>query len=473
MPNSNPLWSCGTAVSTDREPGATPIELVHAATLEDWLGTVTPEVRTWLRANLFLAKPGQHCSLPGGSGIERVVVGFDPAETLWTCAGLPNALPAGHYFIDNPPSTHDHGQLALGWGLGHYEFNHYKSAIQDRDENRTARVLAVADAEISARVGHQLAGIALTRDLINIPASDMMPENLAATMATLAEDFGAQWCEVVGDDLLSENYPAIHAVGRASAHPPRLLDLRWGRADAPKVTLVGKGVCFDSGGLDIKAASGMRWMKKDMGGAAHALGLARLIMGSKLPVRLRVLIPAVENAISGNAYRPGDILPTRAGLTIEVENTDAEGRVVLSDALAEGGSESPDIMIDFATLTGAARVALGTELPAFFCNDDRLADALVKSGRESADPIWRMPLHAPYKELIEGKVGDIMNGAAQPFGGAITAALFLQAFVPEGVVWGHFDIMAWNNRARPGRPEGGEAMAIRGLFEYLAARYQP
>jgi leucyl aminopeptidase len=471
MTDSTAPWGVETAIAADSGERAIPVELVAPSELDRWRAGQSAAVRGWLAANQFAAKPHEHCLLPGAGGIDRVVVGLDPTRPLWSCAHLPKTLPAGRYVIANPPEPDVLDRIALGWGLGHYEYTAYKRGADATESAREARVLCLPDPDRVELVRHQLAGVRLTRDLINTPAGDMMPEDLAHATARLAEAFDAEWSEVVGDDLLAARFPAIHAVGRASVHAPRLLDLRWGSPHAPKVTLVGKGVCFDSGGLDIKPASGMRLMKKDMGGAAHALGLARMIMGARLPLRLRVLIPAVENAISGNAYRPGDVVPTRAGLNIEIENTDAEGRVVLSDALAEGGAERPELMIDFATLTGAARVALGTDLPALFCNDDALAGALIEQGLAELDPMWRMPLHAPYKELIESKVGDLMNGSAQPFGGAITAALFLEAFVPEGVAWGHFDIMAWSNRARPGRPEGGEAMVIRGLFAYLRRRY--
>jgi leucyl aminopeptidase len=271
---------------------------------------------------------------------------------------------------------------------------------------------------------------------------------------------------------LSKNYPAIHAVGRAASHAPRLIDLRWGKKHHPKLTLVGKGVCFDSGGLDLKPASGMRLMKKDMGGAAHAIGLSNMIMRAGLPVRLRMLVPAVENAVAGNAYRPGDVLSSRKGLSIEIDNTDAEGRVVLCDALTEAVSESPDLVIDFATLTGAARVALGTDLPAMFCNHDEVADSIAASARRVLDPVWRLPLHRPYRELIDSQIADILNSGG-PYGGAITAALFLQDFVPDSTPWVHFDLMAWNLRSRAGRPEGGEAMALRALLDYLRNRYAP
>jgi leucyl aminopeptidase len=298
-----------------------------------------------------------------------------------------------------------------------------------------------------------------------------MPEHLAEAMQALGQEFGATVEQIVGEELLTRNFPLIHAVGRASSHSPRLLDLRWGDPTHPKVTLVGKGVCFDSGGLDLKPSGAMRLMKKDMGGAATALGLARLIMSSGLRVRLRVLVAAVENAVAGNAFRPGDVLRSRQGLTIEIHNTDAEGRLILCDALAEAGTKRPDVMLDFATLTGAARVALGTEVPALFCNDDGLASGLLAAAEREQDPLWRLPLHSPYRDLLDSKIADIANVSESSYAGAITAALFLKEFVPAGIPWAHFDLMAWNLKTQPGRPEGGEAMGLRAVFAWLEQRY--
>jgi leucyl aminopeptidase len=298
-----------------------------------------------------------------------------------------------------------------------------------------------------------------------------MPEDLSRVSEQLANEYHASIKHLIGDELLENNYPTIHAVGRASIHQPRLIDLTWGQPDAPKITLVGKGVCFDSGGLDLKPSNAMRLMKKDMGGAAHVLGLAKLIMALNLPVRLRVLIPAVENAVSSNAFRPGDVLTTRQGITVEVDNTDAEGRLVLCDALTEADSENPEMIIDFATLTGACRVALGTELPGFFCNDQTLAQALQQSGDKVQDLVWQLPLHSPYQDMLKSDIADTLNSAPSPFGGAITAALYLQLFVSKNTPWVHFDVMAWNNRKLPGRPIGGEAFGIRAVYELLAQRY--
>ncbi|EKD70228.1 MAG: hypothetical protein ACD_46C00595G0001 [uncultured bacterium] len=310
-----------------------------------------------------------------------------------------------------------------------------------------------------------------TRDLINMPTEEMGPSELAKSAENLAKNFGATCTQIVGEDLLKQNYPLIHTVGRASDDAPRLMDIRWGKAAHPKLTLVGKGVCFDTGGLDIKPSSAMLLMKKDMGGAAHVLGLARMIMAANLPVQLRVLISAVENAVSGDAYRPGDVIKSRKGITVEVGNTDAEGRLVVADALTEAASESPDLLIDMTTLTGAARVALGTELPAVFANDDAIVDEVIKQGNLQSDVMWRMPLFAPYREHLNSQIADINNNSSDPYAGAISAALFLKEFVPDNIPWLHFDLMAWNTKPRPGRPQGGEAMCLRALFAYLAKRF--
>jgi leucyl aminopeptidase len=320
-------------------------------------------------------------------------------------------------------------------------------------------------AEISAEA------IYLARDLINTPASDLGPAELAAAAETVATRFGAAFRTIEGDRLLAENYPAIHAVGRASPRAPRLIELVWGEAGAPKLTLVGKGVCFDTGGLDLKNSQGMLLMKKDMGGAAVTLGLAQAVMAEGLPVRLRLLIGAVENSVDGSAFRPGDVLSTRKGLTVEVGNTDAEGRLVLADLLAEGDREQPELMIDCATLTGAARVALGPDLPALFTPDDRLADDLIAAGQAAFEPLWRLPLHQPYREMLDSAVADINNAGSGGFAGAITGALFVKEFVTETKAFAHLDIYAWNPKDQPGRPKGGEATALRALLALIRRRF--
>ena len=323
-----------------------------------------------------------------------------------------------------------------------------------------------------SRVNAMAQAVSLVRDLINTPAEDMGPSELAAEARKLGRRFKADVKVITGNALLKQNYPTIHAVGRASDDAPRLIDLRWGRKSDPKVSIVGKGVCFDTGGLDLKSAAGMLRMKKDMGGGAHALGLASLIMALKLPVRLRMLVPAVENNVAGNSIRPLDVVKTRKGITVEIGNTDAEGRLVMCDALADADSEKPDLIVDFATLTGAARVAVGTDLAAMFTNSDELAADLEKAARAVNDPLWRMPLWQPYRKLLDSKVADINNVSEGGFAGAITAALYLQEFVGEGTAWAHFDIMAWNTMPRPGRPVGGEAQGLRAVFEMLERRYR-
>ena len=452
---------------SERDADSIAVVPIGADRLVDWRANAAPEASAWVGSTGFSANPDSTCLVPGRGGkLASVLVGVDASDDPWALAGVPDAVPAGAYHLDLKWSSRSLERAALGWALAAYRFDRYRKSTPPAALLFPGSAGAADSARALARA------VARVRDLINTPASDMMPKDLAATVSDLAAEHGADVGVVTGAALLDEGYPAIHAVGRASAHRPRLIDLTWGDTHAPRLTLVGKGVCFDSGGLDIKSASGMRLMKKDMGGAAHAIALADLVMSAALPVRLRLLVPAVENAIAGNAYRPGDVLATRKGLTIEVDNTDAEGRIVLSDALTEGAADSPDLMIDFATLTGAARIALGADLPAMFSNDETVAAGIAEAGRDVHDEVWRMPLHAPYRALIESKVADIMNGASQPFGGAITAALFLQAFVPDEIPWAHFDIMAWTARARPARPVGGEAMALRAVFEFLERRYQ-
>lgn len=431
-----------------------------------WLSRQEPLRARWLTTTGFKAKPGSYCLIPSADGtLNAVVIGAASSGDLWTGGALPAQLPAGSYYLDTDWPTSAREQFAIGWGLGAYRFTRYKSApaIEAR--------FAIDPACDAAAIHSQVASAYLVRDLINTAAEDMMPEHLAEAIVNVGQDFGAAVTQIVGDDLLAKHYPTVHTVGRASRRAPRLIDLRWGNPSHPKVTLVGKGVCFDSGGLDIKPASGMRMMKKDMGGAAHALGVARMVMQSELPVSLRLLVPAVENAVSGASFRPGDVITSRKGITIEVDNTDAEGRLILCDALAEGRSEAPEVMIDFATLTGAARVALGTDLPAMFTNSDAMAAGLLSAAEETQDPVWRMPLHKPYRTMLDSKVADIANAASAPFAGAITAALFLQEFVEDGTDWAHFDIMAWNRSTQPGRPEGGEAMGMRTVYAYLRQRF--
>ncbi len=465
---------------------AIPVTPVTSEHLSEWWDGLDAGHRAWVDANGFRAKPGSVCMLGGEDGaVIAAAAGFadDGGAVTWDWAAAAKALPPGIYRIapnaDGTTLDKDRAeQAALGWGLNGYTFDRYRSENGKKDvaeipPNDTVLVWpggADADSVLST-----LHAIWLVRDLINTPASDMGPAQLAEEARDMAERRGATVSVIVGDDLLDAGYPAIHTVGRASARAPRLIDIVWGDEDAPKVTLVGKGVCFDSGGLDLKPSSGMKLMKKDMGGAAHVLGLAAMIMDAKLPVRLRVLIPAVENSVDGSAMRPLDVVPTRKGLTIEIGNTDAEGRVVLADALAEAVRDTPVLIIDCATLTGAARVALGTEIPALFCNDDEMAAGILANSALVFDPVWRMPLWQGYNSHVDGKVADVTNAPEGGFGGAITAALFLERFVQpdsgDAPAWAHLDMMAWNLTSRPGRPEGGEAMGLRALFAYLKERF--
>jgi leucyl aminopeptidase len=350
---------------------------------------------------------------------------------------------------------------AFAWDLGGYSIARYKKSV---------RKPAVLQLDSSARVKEALEmaeAVRLVRDLVNTPAEDLGPQELSDIARKQADLFGGEFDEWVGDELLAQNFPAIHAVGRASQKPPRLIEINWGNPKHPRLAIVGKGVCFDTGGYDIKTAEGMRLMKKDMGGAAHAIALARLVMQRKLPVRLHMLVPAVENMIGGNAYRPGDVVRTRKGLTIEIGNTDAEGRVILCDALTYAVEQKPKTVIDFATLTGAARVALGPELPAMFCNDESLAKRLIAAADEVGDPIWRMPLWRNYRRLFDSDIADFNNSGRAGYAGAVVAALFLDYFIPDNVAWAHFDTFAWNDVSRPGRPTGGEALGLRAVFQAI------
>jgi leucyl aminopeptidase len=443
---------------------AVPLTPLAATELDGWREGQPAAVAAWTRNTGFAAEPGSLCLLPGAEGaLERVLAGVDPDEGPWAGAGLPSALPPGVYRIDPPLPPRRATELALGWALGSYAFSRYK-----KEEPRFATLVWPKGADRAA-VGRAASAIRLVRDLINTPAGDMGPAELAGAARRLARAHKARVSGVTGDQLLKKHYPAIHAVGRASARAPRLIDLRWG-AKGPRVTVVGKGVCFDTGGLDLKPSVAMLLMKKDMGGAAHALGLAEMIMAAGLPLRLRVLIPAVENSVSGDAFRPLDVLSTRKGLTVEVGNTDAEGRLILCDALAEAAREKPALIVDFATLTGAARTALGADLPALFCNDDALAAQLLDKGAAEHDPLWRLPLHKPYRSLLDSKVADLNNVSEGPYAGAITAALFLAEFVDADTPWAHIDLLAWNRGARPGRPVGGEAMSLRAVYAVIAER---
>jgi leucyl aminopeptidase len=456
----------------DDDAGAVPLVAVSKAGLAAWRETAPARERDWVAATGFTGEPGKLALVPDKKGgLGRVLVGMPGGVTtgeasMWAFAGLSDALPEGSYRIEALPEGADATRSALGWALGTYAFTRYRAP-----KKASGARLVWPEGADRAVVEHLAGAVFHARDLINTPASDMGPAELADAAVSVAEKAGAHHRVILGDALLAENYPTIHAVGRASVRAPRLVDIVWGDQSAPKVTLVGKGVCFDSGGLDLKAASGMLNMKKDMAGAAIMLALAQAIMAAKLPVRLRVLLPMVENAVSGNAMRPRDIVKTRKGLTVEIGNTDAEGRLILCDALAEASTERPALIVDIATLTGAARVALGPELPALFCNDDALAAALAAAGAAEDDPLWRMPLWRPYRRNLDSKIADLNNVSDGPQGGAITAALYLQEFVEPGIPWAHLDVMAWNNRTRPGRPEGAEAQTLRALYAHIAGSF--
>lgn len=452
---------------------ACPLTLVTQSELGRWCEDQEGAVVAWVGDTGFSAAAGEVCLLPGSEGaLSRVLVGLGDGTDLWACGRLAYTLPQGTYWLDQIVGIDEDREqnvatwLVLAWSLGAYRFDRYKSKASESP----AMLAWPGDVDRGYVEGSARAAI-LTRDLINTPAEDMGPDALAAISEKIATEHNATLNTIVGDDLLTNHLPAIHAVGRAATNAPRLIDMVWGDPGAPKVTLVGKGVCFDSGGLNIKPSGGMRNMKKDMGGSATVLGLADWIMRANLSVRLRVLVPAVENAIAGNAFRPGDVVATRKGPTIEVGNTDAEGRVVLADALAVACEEKPDLLIDCATLTGAARVALGPELPALFSTDDALADDILDAGLSQNDPMWRLPLWAGYQRLIESKVADVTNSGESGFAGAITAALFLQTFVDEGISWVHLDLFGWNPDDKPGRPVGGEAYAQRALFEVIRKRF--
>ncbi|MEI6894250.1 MAG: leucyl aminopeptidase family protein [Colwellia sp.] len=445
------------------ENNGTPLTIIEKSSYQAWLENQDKTSQAWL-SNIQFTGEGL-ALIPSNQGeLSQALFVIKNASDFFACGDLIKQLPQGQYLLQ-AEAKHTEA-ISFGWLVGAYQYERYLSKKSDKKQ----ATLAINNAEIVERAIKFAQATALTRDLINTPAADMMPEHLAQASDDLAAQFNAKVSHIVGDDLLTQNYPTIHAVGRASIHTPRLIDLTWGESKNPRVTLVGKGVCFDSGGLDIKPAAGMRNMKKDMGGSAHVLGLAQLIMAHNLPINLRVLIPAVENAVSSNALRPGDVVTTRKGLTVEIDNTDAEGRLVLCDALCEAENDEPELIIDFATLTGAMRVALGTELPGFFSTNDDVAAGITSAGSRISDPVWRMPLYSPYDNLFSSTIADMTNCAAKPFGGAITAALYLQRFV-EKTDWVHFDVMAFNVRHLSGRPIGGEAFAIRAVFDYLQARF--
>ncbi|MBV8849396.1 MAG: leucyl aminopeptidase family protein [Methylobacteriaceae bacterium] len=444
---------------------------IHFVTRESWTSEAAelPErARNFARASGFEPKAGRMLLVPGDDGaISRVLFALASVGARGADPFLPGELatrlPPGTYRFANEP--HDAALAALAFLLASYRFGKYKSS--DKEQPR----LVVPDHVDREQLQYIAAAVARGRDLINTPTNDLGPQALEEAIVALADEHGSSCTIVRGDDLLAKNFPLIHAVGRASAEAPRIVDFHFGAQDAQKVTLVGKGVCFDTGGLDIKPSAGMLIMKKDMGGAATALALASMIMDAKLPLRLRVIIPIVENAIAGNAFRPGDIYRSRKGLTVEIGNTDAEGRLILADALALADEDEPDLLFDFATLTGAARVALGPDLPPMYSDDDALADACLEHGRKVHDPIWRMPLWSPYDKLLDGRISDLVNVSSGPFAGSITAALFLRRFVERAKAWAHFDVYAWNPKTLPGRPEGGDVQVARLILSMLADGY--
>jgi leucyl aminopeptidase len=452
-------------VESELSADTVPLVPMRKSDIESWQAQATVRQQRWLNASGFEARPGQCLAIPDDEGnVQTCLFGMQEEGWLYQLAAVYRHLPEGDYVLVCDWSDMQVCQASLGWGLAAYRYERYKK------NHRISRTLHITPG-VASRVQPLLAAQYLVRDLVNTPTEHLGPEQLADAVVAEADRWQAQSRVIRGEGLLTANFPAIHAVGRASASEPQLVELTWGSEDAPLIALVGKGVCFDSGGLDLKNASGMALMKKDMGGAAHALALARLVMEHGLPVRLLLLIPAVENAVSGNAYRPGDVISTRKGLSVEIGNTDAEGRMVLSDALAYACEHNPELVIDFATLTGAARVALGADLPALFSNEPGVARDILRAGVDYEDPLWEMPLYQPYVEHIKSSIADLNNSSKNSYGGCITAALFLEHFLSEVTPWVHIDTFAWNQSNRPGRPEGGEALGLRAVFHYLRSRF--
>ena len=459
-------------VTTEIPAASRPLWLLTEGELPAWLASQPPAIAQWVRAHAFAAERHRVLMLPASDGgIAGAVAGLGPLRqlselTLWHAAALPDRLAPGHYALASPLAAPAATHLVLGWLTAAYRMTRYRSIPS------AGRAVLVVPATADLRYAQAAAdATALARDLINTPANDLGPAELAQAALDVAARCGARCRVLTGADLLAQNYPLIHAVGAASPREPRLVDLRWGTPGAPRVTLVGKGVCFDSGGLDLKPSAAMLLMKKDMGGAACALALASLLMSLGAPVQLRLLLPCVENSIDGLSYRPGDVLRSRKGLTVEIGNTDAEGRLVLADALTEADSERPDLLIDLATLTGAARTALGPELPAAYSPDEGLLAAARACGEAEADPLWPMPLWGGYEDELASKLADLGNVSASPFAGSVIAALFLKRFVATTVPWLHVDLYAWNPKERPGRPVGAEAQCVRGLYQLIRRRY--
>ncbi|KTE08614.1 leucyl aminopeptidase family protein [Sphingopyxis sp. H115] len=454
-------------IQPDKGQDAHAIHLVDKNSYDEWLNGRSARERAHLAAVGFKPDTFVHAILPGDDPEKwAVVTTVANVESLsaWCLAKLGQILPEGRYRVEGRQP----GKALFGWMSAQYRFDAYKS----KPPTKGPRVLLTGDVGAIAPMVAEVRAVALVRDLVNTPAADMGPAAIEKAAERIAKAHGGKLTVTKGE-ALEQGYPMIHAVGRAAAkhHAPRLIEITWGKDDHPRVALVGKGISFDSGGLDIKPAAGMRLMKKDMGGAAHVLALAELIMASGLPIRLHCLVAAAENAISADAFRPGDVLKSRKGLTVEIGNTDAEGRLVLGDALAKAGEAKPELIVDFATLTGAARVALGPDLPPLFANDDALADAMLAGGIERDDPLWRMPLWDGYADLLETDIADLGNAGSSPFAGSITAALFLKRFIPEGTAWAHLDTFAWRPSAKPGRPKGGAALGLRAAWAMLQSRY--
>ena len=453
-------------LQADRGQPARDLHVVHPDRFDDWLAGQPVRVRTAVAANKVTGRPGNRAILPGEAADDwaMLLVCDEPLDSPWRIASLGESLPEGTYRLAGGSAT---GAAGLGWLLAQHRFTRYRKV-----EPAALRVLLTSDVAAIDETVRLAAATARVRDLVDTGASDLGPAELEAEADALAAQHGAT-VTVTRGDALATGYPMIHAVGQAASkdRAPRLIELEWGDPSAPRVALVGKGVCFDSGGLYIKPSAGMRLMKKDMGGAAHALALAALVMQARLKVRLHLLIPAVENAIAGNAFRPGDVLTTRKGLTVENTNTDAEGRLILGDALTKAVESAPDLLIDFATLTGAARVALGPDLPATFVQDETLATELLAAGTAVHDPLWRLPLWDGYDDMLKSDVADMVNAPDGGFAGSITAALFLRRFVPASVPWAHLDTFAWRPSPRPGRPKGGEAYGLRATWALLKKRF--
>ena len=447
----------------DQSPAPLPMHVVTREGFAAWRDAQPAPVQAWLAAQRFDASAGSAMSWANAEGgIAAAAIGIGDPLDAYSYAHAPTALPGGDWSVATPIDDDARRALQLGWGLGCYRFDRYKGG-------KRAPSRLVADA-FDDEAFDLLAACVRVRDLVNTPTEHMGPDELEAAARELAAAHGAGIDVVAGDDLTARNYPAIHAVGRASHRAPRIIELAWGDPSHPHVAICGKGVCFDTGGLDIKTAVGMRNMKKDMGGAAHALALAGLAMARRLPLRITLLIAAVENAIGPNAFRPGEVIATRKGVSVEIDNTDAEGRIVLCDALARAGELQPDLLLDFATLTGAARIALGPDLPALYANNDALANDWLAAGTRTRDPLWRMPLWRPYLRYLTSGIADLANGSASTMAGSITAALFLERFVADTQAWAHVDVYAWNDSDRPGKPAGGEAQGLRAAYEMLKAR---